>query len=128
MALSFQFFWRHATINNGITYNNDIAPYEMMHGLITGWIAPYMCPFSYPKNAGPIFSSQTITQEKRSEYYNKNEIDQHGFYWVCSEDEAKIFLANNYPEIHNKCLEDYINLFENNHNNNHNNHTTYILV
>jgi hypothetical protein len=103
------FFWRNATINKDVSYvlHSDISPYNKFNGRIDSWSNSYMMSSSYPSHCGPVFTPHQLTNEERSKYYNNNQVDNYGFYWKCTENQAKDFLAKNYPNIHKKYLEDY---------------------
>lgn len=94
------FTWRHATIEPSIIYNNMcIGPYELYNGKIYGWTNPGgMEPFSYPKNTSAIFDSNF--DKTKIKYCSS--MDKYGFVWYCTEEDAKKFLQNYYPEIFTK--------------------------
>ncbi len=100
-----QFFWRRATINSNVSYkeNLHIAPFNILNGQIYSWSQTiYIDDFS--PYCIPIFNNNFNFQE-RFQYYEFNQIDSNGLYWKCSEEDAKTFLAEKYPEIHNKYLD-----------------------
>ncbi len=107
------FFWRHATINHDVTYqlNTNIAPLSIMNGQITNWVNE-----TNLNSLHISYKSINIPYEERNRYYLKNEIDNNGLYWVCVEEQAKQFLSDNYPEIHNKYLEAWICFYESQNN------------
>jgi hypothetical protein len=102
------FFWRNSSINGGVSFWSDskIAPFDSFNGKVDGWsFNTYMTPSSYPSNCGPIFSR--IRQMERDEYYKIKQTDDYGFYWKCSEDEARAFMKENYPSLYQIYLETY---------------------
>jgi hypothetical protein len=94
------FYWRHATIVPSVVYNKTcLGPATFLDGKIYGWDNPGgMYPFSYPKNAAAIFDSNF--NKENIKYYST--VDKHGFTWYCTEEDAKSFLYNYYPEIYNE--------------------------
>ena len=96
------FYWRHATIEKSVIYNRTcIGPATILDGKIYGWDKPQgMEPFSFPKHTSAIFSSNF---DKKSIKYCSS-VDKHGFYWYCTEEEAKNFLEQFYPTIFNQTI------------------------
>ncbi len=91
------FYWRYATIEPSVVYNKTcLGPTSVMNGKIYAWQKLQgISPFSYPENVSAIFDSnfdKTIIKYTSS-------VDKHGFYWYCTEEDAKSFLYNYYPEI-----------------------------
>jgi hypothetical protein len=92
------FYWRYATINPNVEKYNDscLGPYSLYNGKIFGWEKPNgIYPSLYPKNASPIFDSNF--DKTKIKYCSEQ--DKHGFNWYCTEEDAKNFLCNYYPEI-----------------------------
>jgi hypothetical protein len=93
------FYWRYATINPNVKYNDScLGPYALYicDCKIVGWEKPNgIYPGLYPKNASPIFDSNF--DKTKIKYCSEK--DKHGFKWYCTEEDAKNFLCNYYPEI-----------------------------
>jgi hypothetical protein len=97
------FYWRHATIAEGVKYSYDEqCPYEIYNGLISLWEdkTKGMYPTSFPKQASACFKSNSINPLISKKYFDVNQKDQYGFYWLMSEEEAHNFLMNKYPKIY----------------------------
>jgi hypothetical protein len=92
------FYWRHATIAPDVEYPNvKFFPLDIYNGCIVSWQSPNgLYPFSYPKNASPIFSSGSISMNTSG----RIKCDKHNFWWAITEEEAREFLRTKYPKIY----------------------------
>lgn len=116
--MSHSFYWRHATMNPNIEYAKSnvheidfIPPRSRIDGFIVGWLpgSQGLRPSSFPDHVTPIFSSTIMEKIYEMDAWKKfsfqtTDCDQHNFYWLSSEEEAKEFLYINYPEIYEETL------------------------
>ena len=124
------FTWRHATMNPKVQYaisnqnyaknsyvpeaftmTSFIPPRSRMDGFIVGWLpgSQGLRPSSFPVHVTPIFSSTIMEQIYEMDAWKQfsfdtTDCDQHNFYWISSEEDAKLFLSEKYPAIYEETL------------------------